>query len=242
MSQGADFGPFAVVVGYGGVIIAAGGALFAVWGGRMREWRPPDEDLPKRTQKIALLLCGISMVFLWYYAPPETIGQLLWIIGGLVIASIIGYLFYSSLLGSHVYIKKVATNSNSTQDIRILGGRNLLPEAEKTRKEKGIDIQGLFEGAAYNPDLLWSRQDRQSVKVAVILSFILTLVSGTSALTGASFATQVILTKKAASSVVRAQDAPGLKDSDTTKIEASGSATNLQPSGMTETSSSSRRK
>jgi hypothetical protein len=43
------------------------------------------------------------------------------------------------------------------------------------------------------------------------LFFILTLVLGTSALTRASFATQVPLTKQAAARVIRAADAPSLR-------------------------------
>jgi hypothetical protein len=66
----------------------------------------------------------------------------------------------------------------------------------------------LLEGAAYKADLLWSREARQWVKQRVLLFFILTLVLGTSALTGARFATQVLLTKKSASSVIHATDAP----------------------------------
>jgi hypothetical protein len=93
----------------------------------------------------------------------------------------------------------------------ILGGRELLPDAEAKRKLHGIDIQTLFEGAAYNPDLLWSREARQRVKQRVLIFFILTLVFGTSSLTGASFATQVLLTKKAATSVIRTTNAPGLR-------------------------------
>jgi hypothetical protein len=58
---------------------------------------------------------------------------------------------------------------------------------------------------------VWDRSDRQSVKTQVLLFFILALVFGTSALTTASFATQVMMTQKAAASVIKNSDAPGLK-------------------------------
>jgi hypothetical protein len=112
---------------------------------------------------------------------------------------------------SYVFIKKVATGPSSTRDVRILGGRHLLPEAEKKRKKQRVDIQSLLEGVAYNPDLLWSREARKWVKERVRLFFILTLLLGTSALTGSSFATQLLLTKQAAASVIRTSDAPALK-------------------------------
>jgi len=159
-----DYGPFAPVVGYGGEIIAAGGALFFMWGGKMQKWRPPDEDLPGTAQAIVLLLCGVGMVLQWYFATP---GALAWLLGAtavLAIGCVMCFLRYSGMLGTYIYVKKKATGENSTRDVRVLGGRKLLTEAEKKRVKLGVDIQGLLEGAAYRTDLLWSREDRQRVK------------------------------------------------------------------------------
>jgi hypothetical protein len=210
-ASASDYGPFALVVGYAGAIMAAGAALFLMWGGKMQKWRPPDEDLPGTAQALVLLLCGVGMVLQWYCAVPSAIAWFLGVVAVLAVACVVCFLRYSGLLGRHIYIKRVATGPRSTRDVRILGGRDLLPEAEAKRKKFGVDIQTLLEGAAYNPDLLWSREARQWVKQRVLVFFILTLVLGTSALTGASFATQVLLTKKAAASVIRATDAPALK-------------------------------
>jgi hypothetical protein len=210
-NSASDYGPFAPVVGYAGAIMAAGGALYLIWGGRMQKWRPPDEDLPGAGQKLVLLLCGVGMVLQWYFATPSAISWLLGTVAFFAVACVGCFLRYNSLLGTYVYIKKEVAGQNSIRDVRILGGRELLPEAEEKRKKFQVDIQSLLEGAAYKVDLLWNRGERQWVKQRVLLFFILTLVLGTSALTGASFATQVLLTKKAAASVVRAADAPALK-------------------------------
>jgi hypothetical protein len=210
-SSASDYGPFAPVVGYAGAIMAAGAALFLMWGGKMQKWRPPDEDLPGTGQGIVLLLCGVGMVLQWYFATPDAIAWILGAVAVLAVACVVCFLRYSGLLGTYIYIKKEATSQNSTRDVRILGGHELLPEAEKKRRKLGVDIQTLLEGAAYKADLLWSREARQWVKQRVLLFFILTLVLGTSALTGASFATQVLLTKKAAASVIRTTDAPALR-------------------------------
>lgn len=206
-----EYGPFAPVVGYAGAIMATGAALFLMWGGRMKKWRPPDEDLPGTAQALVLLLCGVGMVLQWYFAAPVTIARFLAVVAMLAIACVVCFLKYTGLLGTYVYLKKVATGPTSTRFVRILGGRHLRPEAEETRKRLGVDIQSLLEGASYNPDLLWSREARRWVKQRVLLLFILTLLLGTSALTGASFATQVLLTNKAASSVIRTVDAPGVE-------------------------------
>jgi hypothetical protein len=197
-----DYGPFAPAVGYAGAIIATGSALFALWGGRMQKWRPPDEDLPGTAQALVLLLCGVGMVLQWYFASPSTISWVLLIMAILAVGCVLCFLAYSGLLGTHVYIKKVADDATSTRDVRVLGGRELLPEAEKIRARKKIDVQTLYEGAAYKADMLWSRESRAWVKQRVVILFILTLVFGTSALTGASFATQVMLTKKAAAGFI----------------------------------------
>jgi len=191
--------------------MAAGAALFFLWGGKMRKWRPPDEDLPGTAQALVLLLCGVGMVLQWYFAVPASIGWFLATVALLAIACVASFLRYNGLLGTHTYTKKVAIDPATTRDVRMLGGRELLPKAEKKRDEHGVDIQSLLEGAAYNPDLVWSRESRQWVKQRVLLFFILTLLLGTSALTGASFATQVLLTKKAAANVIRAADAPALE-------------------------------
>jgi len=206
-----EYGPFAPVVGYAGAIMATGAALFLMWGGKMQKWRPPDEDLPGTAQAIVLLLCSVGMVLQWYFATPATISWFLGVVAILAVACVVCFLRYTGFLGTYVFIKRVATGRSSTHDVRILGGRQLLPEAEKKRKKHGVDILSLLEGAAYNPDLLWSREARQWVKQRVLLFFILTLLLGTSALTGASFATQVLLTKQAAASVIRTSDAPALK-------------------------------
>jgi hypothetical protein len=211
MPSASDYGPFAPVVGYAGAIMAAGAALFLLWGGKMQKWRPPDEDLPGTAQAVVLLLCGVGMVLQWYFAVPDAIAWFLGSVAVLAVGSVVSFLRYSGLLGMYIYIKRVATDGTSTRDVRILGGRSLLPEAEKKRQKHGVDIQTLLEGAVYNPDRLWSRESRHWVKQRVLLLFILTLVLGTSALTGASFATQVLLTKTAAASVIRSTDAPGLK-------------------------------
>ncbi|MEA2205966.1 MAG: hypothetical protein QOE77_2742 [Blastocatellia bacterium] len=193
-----DYGPFAPAVGYAGAIMASGCAIFVLWGGRMRKWRPPDEDLPGGAQALVLLLCGVGMVFLWYFATPSSIRWIFVATALFAVVSLLSFLRYSGLLGAYRYVKQVATSGSSTKGVPILGGRKLLPEAESKRQKLGIDVQTLLEGAQYNSDLLWSRESQQSVKQSVLIFFIMTLTFGTWALTGASFAVQVLLTKTSA--------------------------------------------
>ena len=210
-----DCGPFAPVVGYGVAITNSAAALLFAWGGKSKKWLPPEEDLPGTARSIVLLLCGVLMLVLWYFATPSNFHLFLWVAPVLAVLYLLCYLSYNGMIGTYVYIKRVATGPNSTRDIRILGGRKLLPEAEKKRKKEGVDIQTLFEGAEYKPDLLWAREEREWVKKRVLALFILTLFLGTSALTGAGFAAQVFLSGKPAASIIRATDAPGLQEQNT---------------------------
>jgi membrane protein implicated in regulation of membrane protease activity len=207
----ADYGPFAPAVGYAGAIMATGAAILLLWAGKMRKWRPPDEDLPGGAQALVLLLCGLGMVFLWYFATPTTIGWIFGIVALLALLTIVSFLSYTGLLNTYRYTKQVSTSPTTTEQVYILGGRQLLAEAEAKRQQYQITVQTLLEGAQYDPDHLWDRSARQWVKQRVLIYFIMTLAFGTWALTGASFATQVLLTQKAAASIIRTEDAPGLK-------------------------------
>lgn len=205
-----DYGPFAPLVGYASAIFATGSAIFFLWAGRTKKLRPPDEALPGMALKYVLLLCGIGMVVQWFMAAPNAILGM--VIETAVLASIafVCFLIYSALLRSHIYTKETDNGNGSSVRVPILGGLKLLPKAEKQLKNRQIDIQTLFEGAMYKEDLLWSRGSRAIVQTLVLLFFVLMLVFGTSSLTGAGFITQVLLTKKAAASVIRSDNAPGL--------------------------------
>jgi hypothetical protein len=210
LADSPDYGPFAPAVGYAGAIMATGAAIFTLWGGKSKTWRPPDKDLPGTAQKFLLLHCAVFMVVEWYFAEPAYAH---WMIAGVVAAAILAFIFYlmySSLIGSYGYRKPVLKDNNKVEDTLVLGGRILRPEAEEKRKQHGIDTQALLEGSAYNVDLLWDRPNLQWVRTRALVYFVVMLVLGTSALTTASFSVQVILTKKAASSVIHKDQAPGL--------------------------------
>jgi hypothetical protein len=206
-----DYGPFAPVVGYAGAIMATGGAIFTLWAGKMKTWRPPNRDLPGTAQKFVLLLCGVFMVVEWYFAEPRRSG---WMIGGIVVLAILAvvcYMAYDSIIGTYGYRKPVPGRNGAVDETLILGGKELRPEANEKRRSLGVSSQKLLEGAAFDVDLLWDRQSLQWVRTRALSYFILLLVLGTSALTMASFATQVILTQRAARSVIDRSEAPGLK-------------------------------
>ncbi len=203
------FGPFAPMVGYSGAVMASGGALFVLWAGRMKTWRPPSEALPGAAGNLVLLLCGIFMVVEYYFAEPSHVKSLVAATGLTALCAVIFFLRYSSLISTWGYTKPLPDRHGGVQETVVLGGRFLRPDVQQKLRD-GVDEQALLEGAAYNVNLLWDRANLQWVRTRVLFFFISTMVLGTSALTLAGFTTQVILTNRSASSVIHANEAPGL--------------------------------
>lgn len=106
-----------------------------------------------------------------YLATPQAVP---WLVGAAVLLAVgcaLSLFEYSTLIGAHVHVKEEVVDKRTTREIRVLGGRELLPEAAQACRDLGRGPSDLLQG----------------------------LVLGTSALTGASFATRVVLTKKAPS-------------------------------------------
>src|SRR5687768_9237152 len=102
-----DFGPFGPAVGYAGAIVATAGALLTLFAGKMKKWRPPDEDLPGGAQAIVLLLCGVGMVLQWYFATPGTLRWFMLTIPLFLVMTVFGFMKYSGLLGTFRYYIEV---------------------------------------------------------------------------------------------------------------------------------------
>jgi hypothetical protein len=205
-----DPGPFAPLVGYVGAILAAAYLVGVLWRGRTQPWRSPDEDLPGTVQKVFGLLSGIGIVGLWLYTTPETMKEVFRISVYLGIILLIGYLAYAFSLGALVLTRYVAVSSSAVKAEKVVGGIWLKSAARTSMKKNKVrSRQTLFEGASYEPDFLWSRTSRGVAKTFLLFLFIVIMVSGTLAISGAGFAVQVRLTGKAAAEVIDVKNAPG---------------------------------
>jgi hypothetical protein len=205
----ADYGPFAPVVGFAGVIMASALAIFAAWGGRMKTWKLPSKDLPGKERNLVLLLCGVFMVVEFVLVEPPRLMWFTLAAAALAILAVVFFIQYGSIINVYGYKKSESDRNGKAVQTLILGGRKLRPEAAKKQKElgPGIDTQALLEGAGFKVDVLWSREELEWVRKRAIIYFILLLVVGTSALTVAGFATQMAVEKKAAS--ISGAPAPG---------------------------------
>src|SRR5256885_121972 len=98
------------------------------------------------------------MVIIWMLATPNTSLRLLLVAAIATGVCFAVFLSYSAMIGKYTFIKKIALSGTGTREVRLLGGRNLLPEAAAIMKKKKIgSLQELLEGAAYDVDKLWSR-------------------------------------------------------------------------------------
>jgi hypothetical protein len=207
-----DPGPFAPVVGYAGAILAAAFLLQRVWAVRVADWQSPDENLPGTAARVVALLSGMGMVALWLYAAPNVLWQTVTLGIACAVLLCVAYILYYFLNGTLIYTVERADGESASKKKKIVGGLWLTGTAkEAKRKHHVTTTQDLLQGAAYDPDKLWSRTSRGMAKVFLLVLFLTVMVSGTLAITSAGFATQVHLTGKSAASIIKRAESPGLK-------------------------------
>ena len=177
-----DYGPLAGLVASVGALLSAGGAITLAWM-RTSNWTPPEDDVPSGPSKVASLLTASAVAGMWFETgkslTSRDLQQISAVAGGLMVVALILYTF---MMGVFVYERQVAQPDGRSVDTKkTIGGFWLLPAAKKGL-HNAQTVQRLFAGAAYDPDLLWSRLSRSLVKIIFILSFITLLVSGSVAI------------------------------------------------------------
>jgi hypothetical protein len=178
-----DYGALGTIVATAGSIMAAGTAIGYSWRGRIQQWEPSEQDLPKGGQKVGGLVAAGLVVLLWSEMRDATdvpaLNRL--IIGSLAI-TLVFLLLYSFLVGTQKYTRWEGTKKAYT----VIGGYRLTPIARKKRNENGAPVQQVFKGLEYDPDRVWTRGSRQLAKTSFVLLYIGLTVSGTVALASAA--------------------------------------------------------
>lgn len=180
---GAEYGPFKDVVATAGSIMAAVGAIGLAWRGRAN-WEPSEEDVPRGAQKVGALVAAIAIALLWAeWRTAEHAGSLTTLAIVLGLCTIAFLLLYGYLVGLQTY-EVVELNGKR----RIIGGFWLTSAATEARKSApgNVTVQKLLAGAAYDPDVLWSRPSRQLAKIAFQCGYLGLTISGTVALAAAA--------------------------------------------------------
>lgn len=176
-----DYGPFAGLVASVGTLLAAGGAITIAWV-RNASWAPPEDDVPHGPARIASLLTAIAVAGLWFETGRGLSARNLQIIAIYAgVATLIFLLLYTLMLGVYIYEKKIVDLHGQIETRRTVGGFWLTQQGKQSLAAAGT-IQRLFEGAAYDPDLVWPRIARSLVKLVFIIAFTGLIVSGSTAI------------------------------------------------------------
>ncbi len=180
-----DYGPLTDLVKYAGILISSAGAIGLTWL-RRANWEPSEQDVSKGPAKVAGLLTAVAIGIMWaQYASPAFKGPIVIAAASLGAACLIFLLIYGYLIARLVFEQTIAPKKNHTQTIKIIGGFSLTRDARKQLRNAG-SIQKLFEGAAYDCDLVWLRESRALAKQLFVLCFISLNVCGSLAVSCAA--------------------------------------------------------
>jgi hypothetical protein len=181
-----SYGPLTNLVGTVGSITAAAAAIGLAFRGRAK-WEPSEEDISKGPQKVAGLVAAVLIVLIWALLNDAPhLGLLVRIAIELVVLCAASLLVYGFLVATQTYYVIVAPSPNKTVKRNIIGGFWLTKEAKKARRREKVTTQELLKGAAYDPDVLWSRASRALAKLCFVICYLGLTVSGTLALTCAA--------------------------------------------------------
>jgi hypothetical protein len=180
-----DYGPLTDLVKYAGILISAAGAIGLTWR-RRANWEPSEQDVPKGPARVAGLLTAVAIGVIWtQYSSPAFKTPIVIVAGSLGAACLVFLLVYGYLIARFVFEQTISPKKNQTQTVKSIGGFGLTKDAKKQLRNAG-SVQKLFEGAAFDPDLIWPRESRALAKQLFVLCFIGLNVCGSLALSCAA--------------------------------------------------------
>ncbi|WP_213290449.1 hypothetical protein [Bradyrhizobium sp. sGM-13] len=183
-----DYAVLGQVVGTAGVIIAAGGAITLAFKGRER-WEPVEEDIPRAPAKVAGLLAAVFIVVIFVLTRGRR--DIDWLLSLLIIcgvATVIGLFLYVWLIQTQMFTAIIAVDARRTRSTKVIGGLSLTSNARAAlaKKQGPKTIQQLFEGAAYDKDLVWTRSSQALAKLLFLAAFLMLQVFGSLSLATAA--------------------------------------------------------
>lgn len=179
------YGPFLTIVALAGTAATTFWTLTRIFGTKYEGWRPPDQGLSGRLLTGVLAVSAGALFAAFMLITPSN--KIMFLGLGILILVLFAFLIplYQGQVNVHFYKKPAETSKDADGNdyvskwLTIVGGRSLLPEAEKRKKESNVSNQELFSGTdpePYDEDKLWDRADRQGVqmKMSYLLMGLLT--------------------------------------------------------------------
>ena len=192
-----EYGPLATFVAYAGNLGAAAIAVRVAWTGKATKWEPEIRDLPKAPTRMASLFAIVAIAVLFTLTRARTDFEwLLWLAGLTAGVALLGFLSYVFLLMTHVFTcgeddRKFVRGFWLTavaKDILAGNSEHLLPGQPPPHNDKE-----LFCGSGRIADRVWPDPSRALAQISLILAYILFIVPGTIAVSGASIAIEKAL-------------------------------------------------
>jgi len=187
------YGPFSGLVTAAGYIISSAFAIGLAFRGRSI-WEPSEQDISHIPQRIALLGTAGIMVIVWTSMSSfRQLPQLMRFAKALGIGVLVSFIVYGWLVWTRTYNRVISPAPNQTVTERIIGGFWLTPEAKERKTKYNETVQEILEGAAYDPDHVWSRDSQAAAKWCFWASYICLMVCGSGALVCLATITQINL-------------------------------------------------
>jgi hypothetical protein len=168
------YGVLSDVVASAGSLMGATAAISAAWV-RGAKWLPPEEAVPGATRRVSALFCALVIAVLFVIGrqqlgPTVLLAVTLFCAVGTLIALSLSVFINTK----HTYVVKFVNSKGraTKMSTTILGGFELLPEAEKVSTRKSIYGQALLDNANGDPDLVWTRGSRAIVRILSTLGYI----------------------------------------------------------------------
>ena len=182
-----EYGVLAPIVVHAGSAIAATGAISLGFKGRWN-WDPCEEDVSNGPRKVAGLLAALAIGIMWAtLQQPANTYALIVIIFACGSSTLLSLMVYGFLINVYTFDRCKIVNGVETHE-NVIGGFTLSEEAKHNRdnfkEEKGVflTVQELLKGAEYNVDKIWTRVSRGLAKQLFVLSYIILVGCGTTAL------------------------------------------------------------
>ena len=178
-----DYGALTGLVQAAGILISAALALGLTWRRRAR-WEPSEQDIPKGAERVGGLVTAVLTAVLWTQMKDQaSMASLTELAMWGTAVTVVALLMYGYLVRVYTYEIDEST-ATATKRRKIIGCFTLTPRAKNLTKEH--TIQEILEGAAYDPDKVWTRESKALAGQSFVASYLVLTVAGTSALTAAS--------------------------------------------------------
>jgi hypothetical protein len=182
LAADSDYGTIAPLVKSVGWLVSATAAIGLTWRRRAR-WEPAEQDVPVAPTRVAGVITAVFLAIIWSQIASAEHTPLLVRLALLSVGlCLISLLLYGFIISTNTYERLESKAPNNVETSRVIGGFSLTAAAQNAVAIKGLTVQELLRGAAYDVDKVWPRGSRAWAKLCFVVLYMMLTVSGTIAL------------------------------------------------------------